>query len=102
MKTCPNCNSTFDDALSQCPEDGSTLIDADTDHLVGKVFAEHYEIISVLGLGGMSVVYRARHRLMDRIVAIKLLHGRADDLATARFKLEAKAASSLNHPNVIT
>ena len=78
------------------------LVDQNSDPLLGQLFAEHYEILSILGTGGMSVVYKARHKLLDRIVAIKLLHGQADDLAIARFKIEAKAASSLNHPNIIT
>lgn len=102
MKTCPKCHGTFDDALSSCPVDARDLVDAGADPLIGQLFAEQYEIISVLGKGGMSVVYKARHKLMDRIVAIKLLQGDADELAMARFQLEAKAASSLNHPNIIT
>lgn len=101
MKICPVCSKTFSDDLTVCPDDAGELTEH-KDPLVGEVFAEHYEIISLLGKGGMSVVYKARHRLMDRIVAIKLLHGNVDDLAMARFKLEAKAASSLNHPNIIT
>jgi serine/threonine protein kinase len=102
MKTCPKCHGAFDDALSTCPEDALELVNSGCDPLIGQLFAEQYEIISVLGKGGMSVVYKARHKLMDRIVAIKLLQGDADELAMARFKLEAKAASSLNHPNIIT
>jgi len=50
----------------------------------------------------MSVVYKAKHKLMDRIVAIKVLHGDADKLAMDRFRHEAQTASSLNHPNIIS
>lgn len=70
--------------------------------MIGQVFADQYEIISVLGAGGMSVVYKARHRLMDRIVAIKLLHDDSDKVAIERFKHEAKASSSLKHQNIIS
>jgi serine/threonine protein kinase len=70
--------------------------------MIGQVFADQYEIISVLGTGGMSVVYKARHRLMDRIVAIKLLHDDSDKVAMERFKHEAKASSSLKHQNIIS
>lgn len=102
LKICPKCSANFENIWASCPYDGSTLETRDQDPLVGKVFAEHYEIISVLGTGGMSVVYKARHKLMDRIVAIKLLHGQSDQMAVERFKQEAKAASSLSHPNIIS
>jgi serine/threonine protein kinase len=102
MKTCPICDGTFDDQLSLCPADAHELVEQGADPLVGQTFAEHYLILSVLGRGGMSVVYKARHKLMDRVVAIKLLHGQTDELALARFKVEARAASSLSHPNIIT
>ena len=74
------------------------------DALIGKTFADRYEILSVLGKGGMSVVYKARHKLMGRIVAIKLLHPHlvSNEAAVKRFQQEAQAASSLNHPNVIS
>jgi serine/threonine protein kinase len=58
----------------------------------------------VLGTGGMGVVYRARHALMDRIVAIKMLQGQliSDSLSVKRFHQESKAASRINHRHVIT
>jgi len=63
-----------------------------------------YEILSPLGAGGMGEVYRARDPRLERDVAIKVL---PPELATdvdrrARFEREAKAASSLNHPNIVT
>jgi len=70
--------------------------------MLGQVFGEHYEILSVLGRGGMSVVYKAKHKLMDRIVAIKVLRGDSDKFAIERFKHEAQAASALSHPNIIS
>lgn len=101
LKVCPECTSNFSDEVSACPHDGSELTVKSTEVKPGQVFAGQYEIISVLGRGGMSIVYRARHRLMDRLVAIKLLQGETDNVAVERFKQEAKAASSLNHPNII-
>ncbi|HEY9678765.1 MAG TPA: serine/threonine-protein kinase [Drouetiella sp.] len=87
-----------------CPADGTELRGPNNDPLIGKTFAERYDIESVLGLGGMSIVYKARHKLMDRIVAIKMLHGniKGDHLSLERFRMEAQAASSLNHQNIIT
>jgi len=64
----------------------------------------HYEVLEKIGEGGMGAVYKARDRHLDRLVALKVL--RHNDLADAerkrRFALEAKAASALNHPNIIT
>jgi serine/threonine protein kinase len=64
----------------------------------------HYEILSSIGAGGMGEVYRARDTRLDREVAIKVL---TPDVAKAtgrllRFEQEARAASALNHPNILT
>ncbi len=73
------------------------------DKLLGTVLAQHYEIESMLGEGGMSVVYKARHVLMHKVVAIKFLRehlvGHRTNLA--RFQQEAQAASHLSHHNII-
>ena len=64
----------------------------------------HYELIEKVGEGGMGVVYKARDTQLDRMVAIKVLP--ADKVANPdrkqRFVQEAKAASALNHPNIVT
>lgn len=103
-KYCPKCLGRFDQAVEQCPHDGTDLRAASSDPLLGTTFANRYEILSVLGAGGMSIVYKARHKLINRIVAIKMLQGylRTDAVALQRFKLEAQAASLLNHPNIVT
>src|SRR5664279_494844 len=61
-----------------------------------------YEIKGVIGEGGIGVVYRARHLVSDKPVAIKVLHeycGRQKDLVEKLF-VEAKAASRIHHPNI--
>ena len=64
----------------------------------------HYEILDRLGQGGMGVVYRARDHTLGRLVAIKVLTGSAssDPERVTRFEQEARAASALNHPNIVT
>ena len=64
----------------------------------------HYRIISKIGAGGMGEVYLAEDTRLDRKVALKLLPDQftADESRLRRFVQEAKAASSLNHPNIIT
>ncbi len=71
--------------------------------MIGQTL-DHYRIESKLGEGGMGVVYKARDRHLDRMVAIKVLPADkvADPSRKQRFVQEAKAASALNHPNIVT
>ncbi len=64
----------------------------------------HYQILEKLGEGGMGVVYKARDLRLDRFVCIKILRPEQlkDESRKQRFIQEAKSASSLNHPNIIT
>jgi serine/threonine protein kinase len=63
----------------------------------------HYELLEEIGKGGMGVVYKARDTRLDRFVAIKLLppEKMSDPDRKRRFVQEAKAASALNHPNIV-
>jgi tetratricopeptide (TPR) repeat protein/predicted Ser/Thr protein kinase len=71
--------------------------------LVGRTIS-HYQVLSLLGAGGMGEVYLARDPRLDRTVALKILPEEfaADADRMQRFTREAKAASALNHPNVAT
>src|SRR5262245_54127676 len=61
-----------------------------------------YEILSLIGSGGMGEVYRARDAQLDRDVAIKVLPNfSADPDRLRRFELEARATAALNHPNIL-
>ena len=102
MRTCPNCSNSYGNEVKICPNDAYSFEDEKQEIVPGQLFAGQYEIISTLGRGGMSVVYKARHRLMDRMVAIKLLQAENDPIAVERFKHEAKSSSTLKHPNIIS
>src|SRR5438309_4347722 len=71
--------------------------------LVGELIG-HYRIESLIGVGGMGEVYLARDERLGRKVALKLLPKRltADETQLSRFKTEARSASALNHPNILT
>jgi serine/threonine protein kinase/tetratricopeptide (TPR) repeat protein len=74
-----------------------------TGALVGKAFG-HYNVESLIGAGGMGEVYLARDEMLGRKVALKLLpvHLTADEAQLGRLKSEARTASALNHPNILT
>lgn len=72
--------------------------------LVGKTIAERYQILEIIGQGGIGVVYKAQHTLMNRLVAIKMLRSESlkDERNWQRFQQEAQAISSMNHPNIVS
>src|SRR5690606_20055183 len=106
-KQCPVCLGRFPVSFKVCPHDASELEDAPEleDEVVGQRLGGTYEIVRVIGEGGMGRVYEARHtRLPNKRYAVKLLHpelARQQDVM-ARFQREAEAASGLTHPNVVS
>ena len=72
--------------------------------MAGELIAGRYELEQVVGTGGMSSVYRAYDRQLERTVAVKVLHERlgADDEHVSRFRHEAQAVAQLSHPDVVT
>ena len=87
-----------------CPDDGSVLIFVTSSDRIGQTIDGKFTIRSLLGKGGMGAVYLAHQHSMDRDVAVKLLHKSfsGDTVVVRRFLQEARGASKLNHPNIIT
>jgi serine/threonine protein kinase len=74
-----------------------------TDDLIGVVFDDRYEVTGLVGQGGMATVYKAIHRRLDKVVALKVMSREVtyEDKQIKRFTLEAKACSKLQHPNIV-
>ncbi len=72
--------------------------------MVGETIADRYELEELVGHGGMSSVYKARDSLLERHVALKILHEQyvADEDFVERFKREARSVAQLQHPNIVT
>jgi serine/threonine-protein kinase len=76
---------------------------ARTDPFIGRLVADRYRLIARLGTGGMATVYLARHVVIERLNAIKLLHTElaTNELQKGRFLREARAVNRINHPNIV-
>ena len=111
---CPRCGDRlqYDTAVDEqiaCPHcrvglslPGKSRLSDRVDPLIGDSLGQ-YEIVELLGRGGMAAVYKARQPSLDRMVAIKVLPRSAGSDATfvARFHREARGAAAISHPNII-
>jgi len=72
--------------------------------MIGKILGGRYELLEKIGHGGMAVVYKARCKLLNRIVAVKILRTDLEggDEFLKRFNVEAQSAASLTHPNIVS
>jgi serine/threonine-protein kinase len=90
-----------------CPRDGAKLPpavdDRSVDPMIGSTIDGRYIVEALLGEGGMGTVYAARHAIIDKRVAIKVLRkeAAADESSAQRFIIEAKAASKIGHQNIV-
>jgi tRNA A-37 threonylcarbamoyl transferase component Bud32 len=102
VKLCRRCLELYPPDAAFCPMDGAPLEEV-TDPLVGKTVANRYRVMSRLGGGGMSSVYLARHVMIDRLSALKMLRGDlcASPQQRERFLREAQAVNRINHENIV-
>ncbi|HEY9732271.1 MAG TPA: serine/threonine-protein kinase [Drouetiella sp.] len=100
---CLECGEEYDEEKLVCSKDGSKLSKVLDKLKAGDMFAERYEIKKTLGAGGMSTVYLANHVLMNKLMAVKLLHDHlsTDVSAVQRFQREAQTVTLLSHPNIL-
>src|SRR5687767_6709496 len=107
MAACPQCQSAYDAETHRfCPTCGfpvGEVSQKSEDQLIGKTFPGGYVLLELIGIGGMGRVYRAEQKALGRTVAVKVIHPHlhGEEGAAARFITEARAASRLNHPNVV-
>ena len=102
MKACPQCNLRYPSDKQACFVDGAALVEIQ-DPRIGTTVAGRYLIEEVIGEGGMATVYGARHKLVDRPCAVKIMNVAlaGNEVIRERFRREAKAAQKLAHPNII-
>ena len=98
---CAHCGDSHPVSYTHCPKTGRALHTGKA--LIGRVIADRYKVVGLLGEGGMGAVYVAEHTLIGRKVALKRLHPElaSDAKAVARFQREARAAASTGHENIV-
>jgi tRNA A-37 threonylcarbamoyl transferase component Bud32 len=106
--SCPTCGSHFSPDGRFCPFDGSGLVPAEgwdpsADALLGSLVDGRYEVLAVLGEGGMGTVYEVKHRALGKRFALKALRKdlTADGEIAARFIQEARTAAAVSHPGLV-
>lgn len=99
-KHCPKCQMTVGALITTCPRDGTPLSFPGDET---ASFGTSYEFLEEIARGGMSVIYKARHRLMKKLVAIKMMDTKyaGDRVAVERFNIESQAISRLAHPHIV-
>jgi len=100
---CPACTAPVLEIDVRCAACAEPLTTEEARRRVGTNVLDSYSVIDVLGQGGMSVVYRARHLMTDQEVALKILPPElaANSQVKSRFMEEARALAQLDHPNIV-
>ena len=100
---CSACKADVLDIDVKCGTCGAALAATGAHRMLGQTVLGQYELVDVLGQGGMSVVFKARHKMTDQEVALKILPPElaAHSQVKGRFLEEAKALAALDHPNIV-
>ncbi len=105
MPVCSTCGTRYDLTVRICVNDGTPLVAGRIDDPnVGKLLDGKYRIDGFISAGGMGSVYRATHLMLNKTVAVKVIRKElvTSDDVLRRFQREARAASALAHPNIVT
>jgi serine/threonine protein kinase len=105
LKACVKCGKEYQDTtLQACPDDSTNLVDLSSDLPEGTVLGDRYEVIEVIADGGMGKIYKAKHRLINKYVAVKTILPNMvmSGAILKRFQQEADAISKLSHPNILS
>ena len=102
MRVCPRCETRFPTGERFCLHDSSVLVEEEDMARLGTLVG-NYRLDKILGRGGMGTVYSGEHVYIKKPVAVKVLHPQFARYTEAvnRFLREARAASSINHPNIV-
>ncbi len=102
MKVCPRCFTRFPDSERFCLHDSAVLVEEEDIARLGTSVG-NYRLDRILGRGGMGTVYSGEHIYIKKPVAVKILHPQFARYQEAihRFLREARAASAINHPNIV-
>ena len=100
---CPACSAAVLDIDVRCAACGAALGASGAHRMIGSIVLGQYEVVDVLGQGGMSVVYKGRHKLTEQDVALKILPPElaANSQVKGRFLEEARALATLDHANIV-
>ena len=103
MPACPSCAEEVLEIDVRCPKCGAVNGATGAHRMLGQMMLGMYELVDVLGQGGMSVVFKGRHKMTDQEVALKILPPElaAHSQVKSRFLDEAKALAALDHPNIV-
>src|SRR5688572_26847026 len=102
MRICPQCHASYEGKERYCIRDATALVEKGDFVRIGSTVG-NYRLLSIIGRGGMGTVYKGEHVYIGKPVAVKILHERYAkyEEAVKRFLREARAASSINHPNIV-
>ena len=111
VPVCPQCASEYRAPARFCGRCGTSLPDlrgeageqAAEDPWIGRVVDKRYRVLSLIGSGGMGLVYKVEHLQLGKVAAMKVLHADTarDNEVVRRFRTEAQAVSRLSHPNIV-
>src|SRR5688572_14354620 len=105
MAVCSRCGTHYGSTVRICIRDGTPLVAGriDDPHL-GQILDGKYRIDAFISAGGMGSVYRGVHVMLDKTVAVKVIRNEliTSDEIVSRFQREARAASNLDHPNIVS